>query len=620
MKLTADEVVKKAIELAKIEKDHSEHMKLNQHKLITNPELCYPEYYPGYRTVCNQYDRILVHSMYGVFPDHLFITRAPNMEQKEFDYIKGNYKQITLPVFIDYNNTVYKCFNDGNWNITIPETLKEGEDSFEKYVNEKMGIYHSLETWMKTITIPCKSRDAMGVIAIKPNYVYKESVDESGQESYSVDDSKRPEPLPYYYNCKQVLTKATEKYTVILLDEKSYVTYGNKREKSGMIFEFYDDGAIWTVEQYGKKLDLNFVIKKVEQTGLEYSSVAYLMGNPMVREGCFIYESPFLYAVDILDLMATTQSYVQASEAKCVFPFRIMVGNECDFNSNGRQCVDGHLVENAQKVGICMKCKGSGMKTRISALGEMIISPDEAKELDLDKVLKYVSPEVKTLEFLDNKILKYESNARAILHMGQTNTEKTQGSGTEDTASGKWIDQKNHHAFIKPISDQIFYLYEFTINTMAKMRHPETDEKVVVTAPISFEFNTEEDYINQITAMRDAGLPDAMIYPVIYKFLSSVYYTDSKTMAIFLLLVNADRLLLMSNENINNGIANKTVLPWEKYLHDSAIVLLNELIMGDEKFLDKEMKEKIEALQNLAQEKAPAVAAPAVAAPVNLFS
>lgn len=607
MTLTEDQILDKARDLAKIKHDHDQLLMRDKRMVADHPEMRYPEYWSGYRTVCDQYDKILVHSMYGVFPDHLFLCRAPNMEEKEFDYIRKNYKQVTLPVFIDFSNSIYKSFNDGNWNIEIPESFKEGEDNLANYIDREIGIYRSLETWMKNITIPCKLRDAMGVVAVKPNYEYRVS-DNNGESEpiYIINDSEKPKPVPYYYNCKQVVTPVTEKYTVILLEEKSVVKKNNKKEKCGLIFEFYDDGNIYRVEQYDKWDAFKFDIKSREATGLDYSSVTYLMGNPIIRNESVIYESPFLYSVDNLDLVATTQSYLQATEAKCVFPFRIMVGNECDFTDNGMKCNDGALYTGMKPVGtLCPKCKGSGLKTRVSALGEMMLRPEEVGEgkIDVDKVLKYVSPDTLTSEFLIKEITRHETNARQILHLGQTEGDKVQGSSNEDTASGKWIDQKNHYAFIKPISDQIFYIYEFVINTIAKMRYPNSKDAVVVNYPISFEFNTEEDYINQITYMRDAGLPDAMIYPVIYKFLSSVYHTDQKTIGAFNLLVSSDRLLMQTAEEIELRVASGRVEEWEEYLHSSSTQLISELLREEEALFELPIEEQIRQLHDLAKEK-----------------
>lgn len=604
MELNQDFIVAKAKQLAIIKEKHEDFLKQKRTDINAHPEMAYPPYYDGYQKYCVEFDNVLVHSMKGIFPERLFSLRSPNMEQKEFEYIKHTYKQVTLPVYVDFVNSVYKCFNDGNWSVDLKESHKNGEDSFSAYIEKNIDTYRSLETWMKTILIPTKLRDAMGVVAIKPEYAYKKN-EETGE--VELDDRERPEPIPVYYNTKQVLNERHEGYSIILLEEKSPVKYNNQILNIGLVFEFYDSVAIYKVAQFGKKQDNNFQIVGIEMHSLGYMPVVCLMGTPLVEESKVCYQSPMQYAVDNLDLVLLNQANLQASISKCVFPYRVMIGNECDFKTDEFRCVDGLLwINNGNKATsqFCPTCKGSGLKTRISPLGEMLLRPDEGKEIDIDKALKYVAPPTETLDFLIKEIQRNDASARQILHLGITETDKVQGNGEQETASGKWIDQKSHYAFIKPISDQVFYIYSFVLNTIGRMRY-DSFEEVVVNAPISFEFNTEEDYVEQMKAVKDAGMPQFVLYTIMYKFLSSLYYTEQETMAVFTLLLNADRLSLLDSTEISVQQSKGLVEDWEVYLHSSAVQLINEILRGNEKFLQKELSEQIAELQNLAQKKTP---------------
>ncbi len=616
MKLDIDLIIKKSKQLAITYDKHYEYVKQKRIDILSNPELAYPSFYKGYQKSCVEFDNILVHSMKGIFPERLFYLRAPNMEDKEFEYIKHTYKQVTLPVYIDFVNSIYKCFNDGNWSVDMKPSHTEGNDSFSSYIEKDIEIYRSLETWMKTILIPTKLRDAMGVIAVKPNYVYKETDD----GDIVVNDLKRAEPTPVYYNTKQVVSNNQQEYTVILLEEKSNVKYNNQILKDGFIFEFYDDFAIYKVEQVGKKQDYEFIITETITHSLGYKPVVYLMGTPLIEESSVTYQSPMLFAVDNLDLVILNQSNLQASISKCVYPFRIMVGNECDFKTDLLRCVDGLLWQNNENKAtnqFCPTCKGSGLKTRISPLGEMLLRPEEGQDVDVDKALKYVSPETHTLDFLIKEVQRNDSNARQILHLGQTETEKVQGNAQKETASGKWIDQKSHYAFIKPISDQVFYIYQFVLNTIGRMRY-DNFEEVIVNAPINFEFQTEQDYIDQMKAVKDAGMPQFVLYTIMYKFLSSLYYTEQQTMAVFNLLLNADRLSLLDSTEISVQQSKGLIEDWEVYLHSSSVQLINELMRNDQKFLEKQLTDQISLLQELAKTRTPQRKVAEIK-PVNLF-
>jgi hypothetical protein len=222
------------------------------------------------------------------------------------------------------------------------------------------------------------------------------------------------------------------------------------------------------------------------------------------------------------------------------------------------------------------------------------------------------------LEFLLKEISRHTSEAREILHLGQTSNDKVQGSGTDETASGKWIDQKAHYSFINQISDQVFYIYQFTINTIGRMRDGEKFENVNVIPPVNFELATEMDYLNQMQTAKNSGMPDFVVYTIMYKFLSSLYYNDQETMGIFNLIQNTDRLLLIPNSEIGAGVGSGRIERWEEYLHISVVTLIAELLRGNPKFFEQDMKVQIEQLQNLAKEKAPKEKAIEVK-PVNIF-
>ena len=150
------------------------------------------------------------------------------------------------------------------------------------------------------------------------------------------------------------------------------------------------------------------------------------------------------------------------------------------------------------------------------------------------------------------------------------------------------------------------------------MRDGEKFENVSVIPPVNFELATEMDYLNQMQTAKNSGMPDFVVYTIMYKFLSSLYYNDQETMGIFNLIQNADRLLLIPNSEIGAGVGSGRIERWEEYLHISVVTLIAELLRGNPKFFEQDMKAQIEQLQNLAKEKTPKEKAIEVK-PVNIF-
>src|SRR3972149_951282 len=139
-----------------------------------------PVYYPSYPVITDYAERISVRAEVGKFPEKLFAERSPNQEEKEWNYVKKNYKQVTLPVFVDYISTITRPFHDANWNIDYVEDADiHKEFPFQEYVDKQIKNYGSLENFVKFIVSIRKAVDANGVIAIKPHSLFTEQ-DEEG--------------------------------------------------------------------------------------------------------------------------------------------------------------------------------------------------------------------------------------------------------------------------------------------------------------------------------------------------------------------------------------------------------------------------------------------------------
>ena len=199
-----------------------------------------------------------------------------------------------------------------------------------------------------------------------------------------------------------------------------------------------------------------------------------------MQNGEIIYVSPFNYAVDLLDLVAINSSYLQIVINNCVFPFRVMYGDICEFeymDRNGERsiCSNGMVYDSLRESQIsCPSCNGSGLKSRVSPLGVMLLKPrtntSEGDSGLSQSPMEYVEPTMNTPEFLMKKIDNDELKARNILHLHTSNSVVNQG---EKLATDMMLDLKALYAFIKPISDQIFGIWEFVANQIGIQRYGE---------------------------------------------------------------------------------------------------------------------------------------------------
>lgn len=573
-----------------------------------------PDYYPGYQLKVRDYKRIQVHAEPGFFPSEIFEKRSPNQEQKELDYIEATYEQKTIHVFIDFVNTVSRIFHDSNWAIKYNSDKDQYVNagvSFQKYVETEIENFGSLENYIKEMVPTVKLRDAEGVICVKPEF---ETTEKEGEAV--IDDSILPKPQPYYYRCEQIVKEETAEYYLIELDERSYVEYGGRKHKTGLIYEFYDRSGIYRVEQTGRYSDFQFQIIPLYEHEHNTTFVYKLRGIPVYKQGILIWQSPFLYATSQLNSSLLDEANLRVSKNMCVYPYRVQLGDICEFdykdaNGNSSICSGGQVYDSVtQSLIECPSCKGIGSKSRISPMGVMLLRPKTSTQ-DGDSTfsgdpLKYVSPETHTLELLRTESDNAINQARSILHL---NVSTSDVKGSQDmTATGQFLDMKAMYAFIKPVSDQIFNIYESLLDAIGLQRYGNDYAGVELAYPVTFDFQTTTDYINEISELLKASAPPFMVQAVMMKFLRALFYNEKTAALGFELLAQSDRLISMNQTDIAYGLSKGIIAPYEAILHDSGISFINKLFEENETFFEQDFTVQKEQLLEAAKAKATEVA------------
>jgi hypothetical protein len=558
------------------------------------------------------YDSILPHTRPDIYPAHLLSVRAPNQTDAQAEYIRANYKPTTLSVFEDFKATISRAFADQNWSIRYSPELEPifGEDTFQRYVNQEIERFGSLEAFVKTMLPTLKLIDPNGIIAIEPNDVDTYE-NEDGEEIIS---NELINPMPEYYSCKSIVGQKYGEYYMVITDDYSKVRNGSKEEKSGIVLEIYDTMNIWKVYQIGKKSDYTFSEPELYYShNLGYVPAQKLQGMPQLIGGEINFQSPFITAVPLLDQVILDESYLQISKATSAFPFMVALGEICEFTDReGNKCQDGQIFDPINGgYRTCSSCNGSGVKSRFSPTGMLLIKPKTALS-DGDSALsgeylKFVSPPMDTLNFLRTEIEQQMAKARRILHL--PSSDETGTIGEASTATGSLNKLRALYAFIKPISDQLFNLYEFCLVTMGRMRYGENFGGVNLVYPTSFDISTPSDYLAVISEGVKAGVPPSITFSNVYNYIKAIHYTDEETSAVYDLILNADELLLMSSADIALRVANGTIEKYQDVIHHSAPQLIMELIRNHiptedaERFIDLPMAEQIAALNRLASDR-----------------
>ena len=159
------------------------------------------------------------------------------------------------------------------------------------------------------------------------------------------------------------------------------------------------------------------------QHNLGYVPCIKLMGSPQLIADEIAFQSPFITAVPLLDQVVLDESYLQMSKATSAFPFMVALGEICEFiDREGNKCNDGQIFDPINGgYRTCSSCSGSGVKSRFSPTGMLLIKPktslSEGDSGLSGEYLKFVSPPMDTLTFLRSEIEQQMAKARRILHL-----------------------------------------------------------------------------------------------------------------------------------------------------------------------------------------------------------
>jgi hypothetical protein len=562
-----------------------------------------PEYYDGYRLAIEQRNRIRAHADTDYFPADLFKLRAPSQTEEETAYIKANYKCTTNPVWSDFVQTAGRALIDSNWAIKYPAELEE----FRDYVQSGVDTFGSVESFVKTILVELKIYDPNGIIAVRPKRFDTVTVtDEEGKQIEVLDDLQPLKPVPMYYGCDKVVAREAGHWYMVLTTERSMVEYAGKMQRVGRVFEVYDDTYVWRVEQIEKATDNKFEIYPWYAHGWGKVPATELKGTPKIKpDGSIFWQSPFYPAVGLLDLCLTNRNIIQSPISRMMFPMPVMEGDECDFEDDEYRCHGGKLHGEGAKNGkTCPACHGTGTKHRISPFGAYLYKRPSALEGEraaASNPLTYVSPPTDSSRFVLDVVKEDEQKARDLLHLKPTSA---MTNGTTATEVSK--DNKAMYAFILPISNQIFDLYQFILDATEYQFTGEADApRVELTYPSAFDFKTESDYLEELKFAREAGAPDVVIHALVYRLLSNMFFTEGETAKAFEILVLADRLMAMSPEVVSLRKSQGSITDAELLIHDSGLTLINQLMMADPDWIEKPIDEQLEDLRNLAAERAP---------------
>jgi hypothetical protein len=560
------------------------------------------EPWPGYRGAQRERSRILPHVSEGVFPEHLFMASVPNQTPAELKWMRENFEHTTLPVYLDLENTVGRGMHETNWDLTI------ADPEIDEHVNGGIREWGALFGFVKAALLKRKISDPMGVVVFLPKTI--ETVEDGeGVESVAPDAVLKAEPM--IFGSDRVWGFEYDEWYLIRISESSEVQENNRNVRKGIVCILIDDQNVWRIEQVGKAKDEQFTYTLDYTHAVGEAPVIHMMGTPSAQHDELVWTSPFSASAGLLNVALLTEHQLRASETKLMFPVRVMVGDPCDFFDpvHGVRCDGGKVVwhEGERRLSQdCPSCSGTGNKSRISRFGELVINadPNSTKPdfVSASNALSYESPNTDSSRFMREEIERYITSARSVMHL---DAETPMAGGDAKTATQSGLDAKARAAFIKPICDQMFVIFDFGVRCMGRMMRGPEWRDYSLRVPVEYDLRTDSDFIGAIAEVQRGGLPNFISAMLTDEFIASRHADDASSLSGARALIVADRMAMMDAAAVASEISSGRALPWEVLLHYSGLALLMRA-EREEGFRELDVLAKADRLQALAREQSTA--------------
>jgi hypothetical protein len=550
----------------------------------------FPEFTEVYKDSVEYAERISIHSEIGKFPVKLFKKRAPNQTDQEFEYLEATYKTTSFPIWERFMGFINRIWNDQNWSITWAEqeSLSISDDETpQSYLEKDYPVFGSLESYFKNIVTPTKEKDANALLTHKPYYIPAKLNEEN---QLVIDESERIKPIACIYSSDQVIGFLDGQYALVRLHEKSWVQWGNGKEQTGLMFEFYDNENIWRIIQVGKKTEYKFDVLPYWSHNLGYVPFKKLKGKPIFKERELLYQSHFMAAVEPMDDILLDSSYLRAIKAGHAFPHKWEYYHDCEYTNDTSTCINGKVMVDGKETN-CPSCQGTGKQNATSPLGVTQIkaptrSDDSGKDIQTPP-FGWVSPDPAIMEFLRKEIENNKSEALSILNLFSTTDVK--GS---DTALGKQIDREDSFSFIQSISNQNFELYEFSHKVNLEMRYGVGVRLPVINYPKNFAIRNEAELTEELSQAKEKGMPEIAIRKILEDYMITRFNSQEETLKAVDLTFYADRLICLTSLEISGKKLSGAVANWEDILHTSIYTFIAEATIADSKFFEKTLDEQ----------------------------
>ena len=139
--------------------------------------------------------------------------------------------------------------------------------------------------------------------------------------------------------------------------------------------------------------------------------------------------------------------------------------------------------------------------------------------------------------------------------------------------------------------------------TIQKMRYGIDAVQPSINYPKNFSIRSEQDLSMEINNAKLSGMPDIGIRQLIIEYFNTRFNSNEQANKVIDIVFYSDRLVTLSNLEINQKLASGAIAKWEDILHTSITSFIQSEIQLNPNFLDLTIEEQKTRLVEIAKQK-----------------
>ena len=528
--------------------------------------------------------------------EKLITSRRPNESANIQAYRKTIYLPKTKQPCFKVLNSLKKIAKSQDWAIDYSKAVTPkvvGDETLEQYCEKDYPIFKSLENWLYSFATKEIIKDPNGLIYIDA-------------KDWDVEAGEKIEPVAKFIKTPNVLYYKENDYALFLSDMVNTITDKEGKNRNLPIYVYITKTSIIYIKEVNIGRDLTYEVKTDSNTEMFCFKAGGVFSD--IVKGEAIYNSFIDPMLPSLDATARESSDLNAEVVQHIYSTMwYYSGNDC------RACNGTGLVKSNQagfgvnKEGqqtACPKCEGGGRMLK-SPYKDIVVGKEGMGENGVPTPpAGYIQKTTDIVTLQDTRIEKHIFEALSSLNMEFLAQTPLNQSGT-----AKEVDRDELNNFVYSVA---YHLVENVLVNIYRMTNDmrygvlvkdvkERKEMLPsIPVPEKFDLLSTNTVVDNYKKAKESGLDNSIVDEIEVDIINKIFNSQPDVRNKLLLVKNLDPLRAHDEEDklelFNTGIISKEDFVISTYLS----VFVDNLLIVDPEFFQKELKDQFEQIKKLA--------------------